>query len=184
MQVDGQRQCSESPTLPPRRRYHQHYHRQHGTSLIHSNIHSKHILRKFNIVAKHNCKDIPPAQEDTAHTLHTSRSYKPLSGRSHHLTERPVHLSPELLLLCSQFLHFLVQNLSSSETSVSWKQKCFSPETFKTDWPSWNKALSGSPMVQLAFPLQNILFRFLSKYFLHQSTLTRGPHFSPAPCSC
>merc|ERR1719234_912427 len=28
--VDGQRQCSESPTLPPRRRYHQHYHRQHG----------------------------------------------------------------------------------------------------------------------------------------------------------
>merc|ERR1719382_953577 len=27
--VDGQRQCSESPTLPPRRRYHQHYHRQH-----------------------------------------------------------------------------------------------------------------------------------------------------------
>ena len=30
-QVDGQqRQCSESPTLPPRRRYHQHYHRHHG----------------------------------------------------------------------------------------------------------------------------------------------------------
>merc|ERR1719266_3300770 len=29
--VDGQqRQCSESPTLPPRRRYHQHYHRHHG----------------------------------------------------------------------------------------------------------------------------------------------------------
>ena len=34
LQVDAQRQCSESPTLPPRRRYHQHYHRQHGASLV------------------------------------------------------------------------------------------------------------------------------------------------------
>ena len=29
-QVEVGRQHSESPTLPPRRRYHQHYHRQHG----------------------------------------------------------------------------------------------------------------------------------------------------------
>ena len=90
MQVDGQRQCSESPTLPPRRRYHQHYHRQHGTSLKHSNIHSNHILRR-------NLTGLPSTIVKTHHqhrTQHNSFSYLYKNAMMQMRIVRGLHISP------------------------------------------------------------------------------------------